>query len=75
MKQKSYHIVPNGKNWSVKKGGGKNLKSFDTKKEAEKYGIEVSKNQEAELYFHGKNGKIQNKNSYGNDPCPPKDKK
>ena len=31
--------------------------------------------QVAELIPHGKDGKIQNLNSYGNDPYPPKDTK
>jgi hypothetical protein len=26
------------------------------------------------LFIHGKNGQIQNRNSYGNDPFPPRDK-
>ena len=28
-----------------------------------------------ELIPHGMDGKIQNPNSYGNDPCPPRDTK
>ncbi len=28
-----------------------------------------------EEVIHGRDGKIQNKNSFGNDPCPPKDRK
>ncbi|MBO7345732.1 MAG: DUF2188 domain-containing protein, partial [Clostridia bacterium] len=35
----------------------------------------ISKNQHSEMVIHGKDGKIQYSNSYGNDPCPPKDKK
>ena len=27
-----------------------------------------------ELIPHGKDGRIQNPSSHGNDPCPPKDK-
>ena len=37
--------------------------------------IEICINEHAESVIHGKDGKIQNSNSYGNDPCPPKDKK
>nr|MDC2856665.1 DUF2188 domain-containing protein [Ningiella sp. W23] len=32
----------------------------------------VAQNQKSELYVHGKDGKIREKNSYGNDPHPPK---
>lgn len=34
-----------------------------------------ARNDGAELIPHKKDGTIQNPNSYGGDPCPPKDKK
>ena len=40
-----------------------------------KAGRELAINQQAELIIHGVDGKIQNSNSYGNDPCPPRDTK
>jgi hypothetical protein len=33
------------------------------------------KRENAELVINGKNGKIQDSDSYGNDPNPPKDQK
>jgi hypothetical protein len=30
-------------------------------------------NQGSELLIHGQNGQIRERNSYGNDPHPPKD--
>ena len=36
--------------------------------------ILVSQNQHSELIPHRKDGTIQNPDSHGNDPCPPKDK-
>ncbi len=73
-KQKSHHIVPNPDGgWDVKKAGAERAsKHCDTKKEAVEKGREISQNQETELYIHGKDGKIQEKDSHGNDPCPPK---
>lgn len=69
------HVVPSSSGWSVKKSGAaKASKTFDTKVKAVKYGRELSKNEKTELYVHKKNGMIQEKNSYGNDPLPPKDK-
>lgn len=76
-KKKGQHIVknPNG-GWAVKKGGSsKATKVFETQKEAVEQGKQIAKNQKTELYIHGKDGKIQDKRSYGKDPCPPKDKK
>jgi len=36
---------------------------------------EIAKNQKTELVIHNRDGKISDKDSYGNDPFPPKDKK
>ena len=35
-------------------------------------GREIARNQRSEMVIHGRNGQIQDKNSYGNDPFPPK---
>lgn len=77
MKKNSQHIVKDHKGgWVVKKGGAaKATKHFDTQEEAIKRGRQIAKNQKAEFYIHGKDGKIRDKDSYGGDPCPPKDKK
>jgi len=77
MARKTQHVVPAKQGgWNVKKGGAtKATVHTSTKAEAEKIAKELAKKQKAELVIHGKDGKIQNANSYGNDPCPPKDKK
>lgn len=77
-RKKSNHVVPTSgeKGWAVKKSGASRAsKTFETKQKAVDYGIEISKREKAELYIHKKDGVIQNKNSYGNDPMPPKDTK
>ena len=33
---------------------------------------EIARNQESELLIHGQNGRIRARDSYGNDPFPPK---
>ncbi|MBD0285394.1 MAG: DUF2188 domain-containing protein [Flavisolibacter sp.] len=74
-KKSTNHVVPSSSGWSVKKSGAaKASKSFETKDEAIKYGRELSKNEKTELYIHKKNGMVQEKNSYGNDPDSLKDK-
>lgn len=77
MVRKSNHVVPSkADGWSVKKSGAvKASRNFDTKDKAVKYGRELSKNEKTELYIHKSNGMIQSKNSYGNDPNPPRDTK
>jgi Uncharacterized protein conserved in bacteria (DUF2188) len=77
MGRKTHHVVPNSEGgWDVKKGGGqKSIKHFDRKQEAVDYGRGVSKNQNSEFIVHKKDGKIQNPDSHGGDPFPPRDKK
>jgi hypothetical protein len=74
--RKTHHVVPNpGGGWDSKKSGGiKSIKHFDRKDEAIIFTRKISQNQDSELVIHGKDGKIQQSDSHGNDPCPPKDK-
>ena len=73
-KGKSHHVVPNPDGgWDVKKGGSSRASGhYDTKKDAVDQGRQISKNQGTEFYIHGKDGQIQQKDSHGNDPHPPK---
>lgn len=70
--KKSQHVVKHDKGWSVKKAGSSRAtKVVKTQTEAIEIGKEIAKNQQTELVIHGENGKIREKNSYGNDPFPP----
>jgi hypothetical protein len=74
--KKNQHVTPSGNQWQVKGAGNKKAtKIFNTQQEAIDYGKIIAQNKSAELVIHGKNGKIRDKDSYGNDNCPPKDKK
>ena len=73
---KNQHVTPKGNQWQVKGAGNqKATKVFDTQKEAIDYGRNIAKNQQSELVIHRPSGQIRDKDSYGNDPCPPKDTK
>ncbi len=73
---KNQHVVKNGNKWSVKGAGNeKATKNFETQKEAIEFAREIAINQKSEVVIHGRDGKIRDKDSYGNDPVPPKDKK
>ena len=74
--RKTHHVVHNPKGgWDSKKGGGsRSIKHFENKGEAVEYTRKISQNQGSELVIHGKDGRIQDSDSHGNDPCPPKDK-
>lgn len=77
MARKERHVVPNPNGgWDSKRENAeRSSKHFETKKEAMEWSREKSKEEKSELIPHGKDGKIQNPNSYGNDPNPPEDKK
>jgi len=77
MARKERHVVQNpGGGWDVKKPHAERSSSHSTTQaEAIDRAREICINQGAECIIHGKNGKIRESNSYGNDPCPPEDKK
>ena len=76
MRNKNIHTVPFGNKWAVKKEGIEDpISTHNTKDVAMNKGAAEAKKAHVEHVIHGKNGRIQDKDSYGNDPCPPKDKK
>ncbi len=67
------HVTPRGNQWQVKgAGNSKATKIVSTQKEAISYARSIAKNQHSELVIHGKNGRIREKSSYGNDTYPPR---
>lgn len=76
MSKKNQHVVPHGKDWAVKGAGNeKATKVVTTQMKAIEVAREIAKNQKSEVVIHRPNGVIRDKDSYGNDPNPPKDKK
>lgn len=74
--RKEIHVVSNPKRggWDAKRpNADRASKHFETKKEAMEWSRNLAKKEGLELIPHGIDGKIQNPNSLGNDPCPPKD--
>lgn len=57
--------------WNVK-GAGNSKATKHTNTQAEAYARTISINQKSELIVHEKKGQIRERNSYGNDPYPPK---
>ena len=53
-------------------GNQKATKVFDTQYAAIDYAREIARNQKSELVIHGENGRIRQKDSFGNDPYPPR---
>ncbi len=70
---KNQHIVPHGDKWAVRGEGNERPSSVhDTQRQAIDVGREIARNQRSELFIHGENGKIRERDSYGNDPYPPR---
>lgn len=71
---KSQHVTPHPDGgWQVK-GAGNSRATIRTETQAEAITVarEIARNQEAELFIHRPNGQIRERNSFGNDPYPPK---
>jgi hypothetical protein len=76
MAKKSQHVLPLGNGWAVKKeGSGKFTLITERQKDAITVARGIAKSSKSELVIHGKDGRIRARDSYGNDPSPPKDKK
>lgn len=62
--------------WAViSEGSSKASGLYDTQSEAIQVGRRIAMNNKAELVIHDRRNRIRDKDSYGNDPCPPRDKK
>ncbi len=70
---KNQHVTPHPDGgWQVK-GAGNSRATIRTETQAEAIAVarEIARNQEAELFIYGMNGRIRETDSYGNDPYPP----
>lgn len=73
MGRKTHHVVPHPEGWAVKRGGSERATVVTaTKQTAINIGRVISRNQGSEFVIHGRNGRIQQSDSHGNDPYPPK---
>ena len=78
MGRNERHVVPNSERggWDSKRENAERAsKHFEKKEDAMVWSRNMAKREGSELIPHKKDGMIQNPNSYGNDPIPPKDKK
>jgi hypothetical protein len=71
------HVVPSmSGGWAVRNSGSiRASRLFDTQSEAVEFGRLAAKKEATELFIHRRDGTVQSRSSYGNDPFPPRDKK
>jgi len=76
MAKKNVHVAPHPDGWAVKKDGAERASSIHkTQAQAADAGRKTAKAEGSELRIHGRDGKIRDSDSFGNDPHPPKDRK
>ena len=69
---KNQHVVPTKSGWGVRGAGNARLTSVhETQAEATEVARVIAIHQQSEMLIHGRNGRIRERNSYGNDKCDP----
>jgi hypothetical protein len=71
--KRNQHVVPHAEGWAVRGDGAERASGvYETKAEANA-ARGIARNQGTELVSHGRDGRIQSKDSHGHDTHPPKD--
>ena len=72
---KNQYVVRHGNEWAVRgANNSKVTRVVSTQREAISIASEIARNQHSEMRVQDRNGQFRVCNSYGNDPCPPRDK-
>lgn len=75
-KNRDYHVVPHSDGWAVKRENADRASSIHrTQSDAIVSGRDLARISGGELRIHGRDGKIRDSDSYGNDPAPPLDQR
>ena len=63
---------PNGNGWVNNVGGRPTGVVHRTQETAVEVGRDIARQNSSEHFIHGRNGQIRERNTYGDDPYPPK---
>lgn len=74
MAKDNQHVVYRGHNeWAVRKeNAGRNTIVVDNQQKAFGIARKIARNHGSEVFIHGRDGKIRERNTYGHDPYPPR---
>ena len=73
---KNIHVVPHQDGWAYRREDSERVsRTFETQREAEDAAKDVARREHGEVFTHRPDGRIRDRDSYGNDPFPPRDKK
>lgn len=76
MAGKNQHVVPYKNDWAVRGEKNSRVTSVtDTQAKAINIARNIARNNQSEVVIHNRQGIIRDKDSYGRDPNPPKDRK
>ena len=76
MPKKNYHVVPRNGGWAVRRSRADRVGSTHrTQSDAIDTARKRAIRDRSEVVIHRRDGTIRDRDSYGNDPFPPKDKK
>jgi len=73
VSKKNIWTVPHGDGWANRREGASRVsETFDTKREAQQAGRDAARRDHVEHIIQDRHGQIDQRNSYGHDPYPPK---
>lgn len=73
-KKPNQWVSPRPEGWAVHKENSKrDTKVYPTQREAIDRARDIARKQGVEVITQRPDGRIRSKDSYGNDPCPPRD--
>jgi hypothetical protein len=68
-KQGDVHVVPSEQGWKVEvEGGGRPRSTHATQAEAARAARDLARKNKSELLIHGKDGRVRDRSTYGQDP-------
>lgn len=73
MTDRNQHVVPHPDGWAVRgERTSKPSSTHSTQAEAIDRARTITQNQGTELFIHGRDGRIRERDSHGRDPFPPR---
>ena len=67
------HVVPRGDGWAVvREDAERDSSHHDTQADAIDAARQTAQRERVELFIHGRDGRIRERDSYGSDPYPPR---
>ncbi len=76
MAKPTVHTVSRDGEWAVRRSGAdRDSSRHDSQAEAIRSGRGTAQREHTELFIHGRDGRIRDRDSFGNDPFPPRDTK